>query len=372
MSRFGSRGGFTFTVLTRITPGTFPVVHTPRRDIRDRGLWIDPPTTLFHHVRSRLFDQITSLTLNQFSVSPSDPPALERTFCDLTTTVTSLHLLQPMASSPQSLLCLLSVFKNLEDTEIRAPSWKDIHHDVSVADPTQLRGKLVLSELGDESNHFLLLLGSQPTCYETIALVGCSFRSVRPLQQFISTAGKSVRRLQIVAPDHGEHIPPSFACPPSDTRGSGAVPPLSILDCKVLEDVFVSVLGTTNSFHSIPPLLASITSPHFRKIILKLRTTAGRESDAVQISLADGISQLDGSLSHLARNATRINRRVSLVLLGQEPEFLAQGLFDFQELGYIWAGEEVGGGEYSWTFTTPKKGKTRRCVLYKLFRRETS
>lgn len=156
-------------------------------------------------------------------------------------------------------------------------------------------------------------------------------------------------------------------------NGSGVIPPLSIGGLKVLEDIFISILGVTTSFHHIPPLLASITSPGFQKFILEIRTTAQRESDAIQISLADGISQLDTPLSHLAQNAAVINRRVSLVILGQEPEFLAQGLFDFQELGYIWAGEYVGGDEYSWSVATPRKERVKRCrigVLDKLFRRK--
>jgi len=87
------------------------------------------------------------------------------------------------------------------------------------------------------------------------------------------------------------------------------------------------------------------------------------ESDATQIDLTDGISYLDAPLSHLARVASEGNRKVSLVLLGQEPEFLAQGLIDFHALGYIWAGEEIGGGEYSWTLTAPKNGRVKRCRI---------
>jgi len=142
------------------------------------------------------------------------------------------------------------------------------------------------------------------------------------------------------------------------------------MNCEVLEELFVSVLGTATSLDHVPSLLASITSPCFRKFILELRTPTQRGNDAAQIALADCISQLDGPLSRLAQNAVGIDPRVSLVLLGQDPEFLAQGLFDFQESGYVWAGEDVGGGEYSWTLAAPRNNKARRCrisILDKLF-----
>ena len=97
------------------------------------------------------------------------------------------------------------------------------------------------------------------------------------------------------------------------------------------------------------------------------------ERDAVHIDLADRISDLDAPLSHLGRVASTRNQNVSLVLLGREPEFLAQGLYDFQEVGCIWAGDEVGENRYSWTFTSPKTSKTKRyrvCILDRLLGRE--
>ena len=87
----------------------------------------------------------------------------------------------------------------------------------------------------------------------------------------------------------------------------------------------------------------------------------------------DRIGDLDEPLSILGRVASARNQKISLVLLGQEPEFLAQGLVDFQEVGYVWAGDEVGGNSYSWTFTSPRN-KMKKCgisISDWLFRRET-
>ena len=156
-------------------------------------------------------------------------------------------------------------------------------------------------------------------------------------------------------------------------RDPGTVPELSLQDCTVLEKVLLSVVGPTTSLLHIPALISSITSPRFKSLILKLRTTEQGERDAFQADLVDRISDLDAPLSYLGRVASKRNQKVSLVLLGREPEFLAQGLVDFQEVGCIWAGDEVGENSYSWTFASPKNSRTKRyriCILDRLLRRE--
>ena len=148
------------------------------------------------------------------------------------------------------------------------------------------------------------------------------------------------------------------------------VPEFSLQDCSVLEQLLLSIAGTTASFTHIASLISSITSAGFRCLTLKLRTTVQREPYTVQTDLADRISNLDIHLSHLGCLALARNHRVSVVLLGQDPEFLAQGLVKFHTVGYIWAGEDFGEG-YLWTFTSPKSSKMKRhciCILDRLFR----
>lgn len=155
-------------------------------------------------------------------------------------------------------------------------------------------------------------------------------------------------------------------------RDTGEVPELSLQDCPAFEQVFLSVIGPTASFHKIATLISSISSTRFRSLVLKLRTTARRESDVVQVDLTDRIGILDVSLSRLGRVASARGHKVSLVLLGQEPEFLAQGLADFHEVGWIWAGEDIGDNNYFWTFTSPESKMKRRriCILDRLFGRK--
>ena len=154
----------------------------------------------------------------------------------------------------------------------------------------------------------------------------------------------------------------------------GEFPELSLQDFLMLERVFLSVAAPTISFHRISSLVSSITSTRFKSIVLKLRTTGQRERDAVQANLVDRISCLDAPLSHLACVSSKENHKVSLVLLGQDPEFLAQGLVGFHEVGYIWAGEEISENEYFWTFASPKNAETKRyriCILDRFFRQRT-
>ena len=155
------------------------------------------------------------------------------------------------------------------------------------------------------------------------------------------------------------------------TRNQGEVPDLSLKDCTALEHVFLSVKGPTASFPIISSLISSISSNDFKSFTLKLQTTARRERDIVQTDLTDRISSLDTPLSRLGRLVAARNKKVSVVLLGQEPEFLAQGLIDFHEVGHIWAGEDMDEGRYLWSFTSPKRGATKRnpIRMFALFKR---
>lgn len=156
-------------------------------------------------------------------------------------------------------------------------------------------------------------------------------------------------------------------------RDPEEIPEISLPDCSALEQVFLSVFDSIVSFHRISSLISSIASPHFRILTLKLRSTVEGGRNAIQTALVDNISDLDAPLSNLGRIASPMNRKVSLVLLGQEPEFLAQGLVDFQKVGHVWAGEEVDEKNYFWTFTSPKSCKTKRyriCNLGRLLRRK--
>lgn len=149
------------------------------------------------------------------------------------------------------------------------------------------------------------------------------------------------------------------------------VPVLSLTTCEILEQIFVTVVGTNTSFQPIASTLSSVTSLRFQKLIFELRATAQREPDHIQVALVDRLSQLDEPMSRIARLALGKKREVSLTLLGQDPEFLAQGFVDFQSLGCVLAGEEIDEGEYIWTFSAPKNVKRRRiCILNRIFKRK--
>lgn len=138
---------------------------------------------------------------------------------------------------------------------------------------------------------------------------------------------------------------------------------ISLGDCPTIEQICINGIKHNTSFRRIASIVSSVTSPRFQKLILKFHTTSRRESDATLVALTDGVGHLDEPLSRLVRVASGGNRGVSLVLLGQEPEFLAQGLINFHASGYIWAGEEIVQGQYSWTLTTPKKSWKRYWVF---------
>lgn len=347
---------------------------TPHYDSDSGHLRIGPSTLQGYCFKT--FDPIRSLTLNSFSFTfDSDPP--QRSFRNLIPTVNNLYLSYPTAH-PASLFRFLSAFTNLKEVTIHAPRWIEAcDHGDDNEDLVLSCSVLRLSELDDGSNPFISLLGSKSGGYEKLAVIKCNFRDTEPLQTLISHTGKTIRRLQLVASPHGEFDSLLSVGPKVLTRyassGLGDVPSLSLTTCERLEQIFVTVVGANTSFLSIASTLSSVASLRFEKFILELRTaTARRDPDFVQVELADRLSQLDLPLSQIAQVALEKDRKVSLVILGQDPEFLSLGFTGFQSIGCVWAGEEVDTGNYFWTLAAPKN--TKRCcigtLLNKLLRRK--
>lgn len=250
---------------------------------------------------------------------------------------------------------------------------KGSDHDHCVGDSTLSCRILRLSEFDDRSNSFLSLLGSKSRGYEKVAVINCDFHDPLPLQTLISSSGKTMRRLQIEVSPHGESDLLHRLGQGFDVYDLANAPVLSLTTCEVLEQIFVAAAETSASFLPVASTLSSVTSLCFQKLILELRTTAQREPDCVRVDLVDRLSRIDGPLSLIARIALEGKREVSLVLLGRDPEFLAQGFTNFQSFGRVWAGEEVGKGDYFWMLSTPKDAKRRRVtILDKLFRRKAS
>ena len=83
---------------------------------------------------------------------------------------------------------------------IHAPYWEPItQRDHHATAPYHFHGELYLFDLEEDSGPFLLLLASQRAEYERITLERCGFRDFLPLQQLISTAGKSLQNLYLSA-----------------------------------------------------------------------------------------------------------------------------------------------------------------------------
>jgi len=324
------------------------------------------------------FDPILSLTIDSVSFAFFDSHPPQHSLRNLIPNIQKLHILYPTAR-PGSLFRFLLAFTALQEVTIHAPRWigaSDDNDDVDCA--TLSCTTLRISEFDDLSNSFLSLLGSKSSGYEKVAVIKCNFRNTVPLQTLISRAGKTIRRLQIAVSLHGEfnlYILIDKLAILTRITSSGPIanaPVLSLVACETLEQVFVTVAGANTSFLPIASALDSITSIRFQKLILELRTTARREPDGVQVELVDRLAQLDGPLSQIARAASEKNRDVSLMLLAQDPEFLAQGFTHFGSLGHVWAGEEVGDGEYHWTVAVPKNVRRRHIrILTKLFRQKT-
>ena len=175
----------------------------PFYDPEHGHLWIT--SSIIHGYCFKPLDPIQSLTLDSISFAffDSNPPQIS--LRNLIPTVRNLHILYPI-TSPDSLLRFLSAFTALQDITVHAPRWiKTSDHDHDVEDLMLFCRTLRISGFDNRSSPFLSLLGSTLRGCEKVAIIKCKFGNVHPLQTLISHAGKTIRRLQIVVPLHGEH-----------------------------------------------------------------------------------------------------------------------------------------------------------------------
>lgn len=182
------------------TPSESPT--TLQYDPGSRHLWVTPSTLQGYCFKP--FEPIESLTLDSISFAFFDANPPQESLRNLISSVRNLHILSPDAR-PGAILRFLSTFPSLQDVTIHAPRWTSDSGLDEVDEIGNVRiscSTLRISELDDQSNPFLSLLGSVSGAYEKVAVVKCNLLDVGPLQTLISQAGKTIRRLQIVIPSH--------------------------------------------------------------------------------------------------------------------------------------------------------------------------
>lgn len=159
--------------------------------------WITPLTLVPYLDHFRSFDRVENLTLSWFSCEIFDRASLHVLFRSQIPSVRKLRLHHPTAR-PASLLQLISIFTNLQDTTIHAPRWVTTFHQENHWTTSHiLRGELRLSELDEDSGPFFLLLASQTACYKEVVLDMCAFGDFCSFQLFVSNTGMSLRTLCI-------------------------------------------------------------------------------------------------------------------------------------------------------------------------------
>lgn len=317
--------------------------------------WITPLNLIQYFEHFRSFDRVESLTLSYFSCRVFDRSTLKFLFRNLIPSVHKLRLHRPIAC-PTSLLRFISIFPNLQDTLIHAPHWEPMtQRDHHATAPYHLHGELYLSGLEEESGPFLSLLGSQRSGYERITLDKCGFYGFLPLQQLISSAGMSLRKLYLFAEGDRKFGPQilisgiiiTLMLSSPDRR---EVPKISLSECAVLESLFISVVGPEASFHRIISMCSSVVSPHLRKLTLEatLRDFPDIYCSVVQNALVNGVSRLDRPLCTLAKRIIREDEGGLLfILLSHNALRLAQRLTELNREGDMLVGEKVVGGEHS-------------------------
>ena len=313
-------------------------------------MWITLPTLAPYLGHLKSFDRVESLTLSYFSCEMFEGSSLHALFRSQIPSVRYLCLHRP-AAHPSSLFKFISVFSNLRDTVVYAPYWgMASHEEIRGTTRHTLRGNLHLAELDERSGPFFSLLASHTTCYEQVVLEWCAFTNFHSLQLFVSNTGRSLRTLYIfVDGDRRFHLLIEIHVFTPDSADQTEVPELSLVDCVVLENFILSVVGPEAKFPQITSTPSSVIFPNFRKFVLELNLWEFPQvySIAIQSIVFNSVGKLDGPLSVLAHNAVRNRGTFMFILFTHHALELVQKLISLSEEGDILAGDKVFGGSHS-------------------------
>lgn len=141
-----------------------------------------------------MFDNVTSLTLNSFSIHHFDEFDITEIFGHFFPTVRKLDLEGPR-SSVNDLVRFLLHFRVLDDFSICDPEWDDEGNTRFISASAELppfSGELHLVGLHADSADFIGLLALNPVAFQRVLIVNCQLPP-DPINQLLSRLSLSLR-----------------------------------------------------------------------------------------------------------------------------------------------------------------------------------
>lgn len=150
--------------------------------------------------RFAMFNNVTSLSLDSFSINHFNEVDITGIFRHFFPTVRKLNLDDPR-SSANGLIQFLLHFQVLDDFSISDPEWDDEKNAPALPTSAELppfRGELHLLRLHADSADFIGLLACIPIAFQRVSIVNCKLPSI-PINRLLNQLSSNLRAFSISA-----------------------------------------------------------------------------------------------------------------------------------------------------------------------------
>ena len=328
--------------------------HELRLVQRPSFTWIAPVFLYPILHRFAMFDNVTSLSLDSFSVHYFDEVDIVEIFRHFFLTVRKLHLEDPR-STVNGLVWFLFHFQVLDDFSISDPKWDET--DVpfvsgSVGSPP-FRGELHLMGLDTDSADFISLLACIPVAFRRVSVVGCQLPAA-PLNRLLNRLSPNLRAFSMSTWfDCGSNGSSNPTLSANNPNAGDRFSDVDLSPCTGVEEIrfFVAMVPVAVfPSQSIRETLVSVTSRRVQTIVLDF--IVDHAVDTFDESFLRGFAGLDPQLKRIASEYEGVGKMV-VKLSANEPLVLGSCLTGFGTYGILVIGSRIGGplknGDIQWS-----------------------
>ena len=311
---------------------------------RPAFMWIAPFLLYPILHQFAMFTNVTSLSLNCFSIHYFNEDEITEVFEHFFPTVRTLNLEDPR-SSVNGLIRFLLHFRVLDDFSVSDPEWDG--EDVLPVIPTSaklppFRGELYLLRLHADSADFIGLLAHIPIAFRRVLVVSCQLPPA-PINRLLNQLSPSLRQFSMSTWfDSESKVYPSLAPPADDPNAGDCFLSVDLSPCTGVEEIrfFVGMVPAgTFPIQRMGETLGSVSSRRVQTIVLHFIMDGGL--DVSDNGLSRGFVGLDAQLQRIASEYEGVGN--TMVKLPVNDSFtLGSYLSNFRTSGILVCGSRIG------------------------------
>jgi len=315
-------------------------------------MWIIPVFLYPILPQFAMFDSVTSLSFDSFSLHQFDEDDIVEIFGHFFPTVQKLDL-GDLRSTVGRLVRFLLHFRVLDDFSISDPKWDEDDAPLASAsvDPPPFRGELYFMGLNADSADFVSLLACIPIAFQRVSVVGCQLPSA-PLNRLLNQLSLSLREFSMSTWFDGGFKAHLVLLSADDPNAGDRFLAVDLSPCVGVEEIrlFVAMVPVAAfPFRSVRETLVSVSSRWVRTIILDF--IIDHAVDLFDEGFLRSFSGLDPELKRIASGYEGAGKMV-VKLSANEPSCLGSCLTGFRTCGDL-AISRIGGplecGDVQWS-----------------------